>query len=154
MATKSYSLVQYFKVMATDEVVPCGRISDQSQQQLEQVIVMLLKHGTNAGTERIRCKLFHDASLTKLYATGDWFDIADISNLSLYWRGRVGLTFMAKPWLQAGANYYVAVEVGNYARSGDAYYLALSYDWPEPVNSVQPGALYMEIRGQRKVSYF
>lgn len=161
MATERFPAVQYFKTFATGETFGCGGISGQAFQQLAQIIVMFYKHGAHAGTERIRAKIYHDADLTKLYATGDWFDLVDLETnpgdgevLDTYWRGRIGLNFSAKPWLDADSTYYVAAEIDGYTRNADIFYAALMFDWPFPINDSSANAIAMEIRGHRRVSYF
>lgn len=164
MSTKRFPQTQYFKTFEDAEIFLCGGISGHDDQQLAQIIFTLYKHGAHAGTERIRAKIYHDAALTKLYATGDWFDLVDLVNdpsegevLSTYWRGRVGLNFSGKPWLDSQSTYYIAAEIDGYARSLNAFYMALMYDWPFPVNSNSNApnyAIAMEIRGYRQVNYF
>lgn len=160
MATERFPAVQYFKVFEDDEEFLCGGISGQLNQQLAQIVFVLYKHGAHTGTERMRSKIYHDSALTKLYATSDWFDLADIDTnpgdgevLDTYWRGRVAMTFASKPWLDSQSTYFVSMEIDNYTRNADTFYMAIMYDWPFPVNDNQ-NAISMEIYGYRTVNYF
>lgn len=154
----SYPATQFWKVFETDEVVNGGGATFASDAQLAQVVVTMYKQGVVDGTERMRALLYHDASLTKLYATGDWTDLADTFDDATNWRGDVPLDFSegSRPFVEAGQVYYVAIEVDQYTRNGETLYLSLAYDWPLPINDntdIPYYALAMAFYVVQKVAY-
>jgi hypothetical protein len=132
----SYPATQYWKVFETDEVLVAGGATFASDAQLAQVVVTLYAQGTFAGSERMRALLYHDQALTKLYATGAWTSIADAVGAAAAWRGDIPLNFAegSRPFVEAGATYYVAIEVDQYTRDGETLFVSLTYDWPLPIN--------------------
>lgn len=121
---------QVVKVMETDEQYLAGGLVAERTEQLSTLRLLLYKHGVHAGTERARVRLYHDEALTSVYATSSWSSIDAIENLADYWRGWLGFTFEPMRWLVADTTYYVAVEVDDYTRDGDTFYLSFAYDWP------------------------
>ncbi len=152
MPITAYPQYSYWKTADSSETVMAGGFSFQDSQQLRQAVVHLYKHGNGGGSERIRPKLFHDRQLTKLYATGDWFALSGIENLAEYWRGRIGLGFSSKPWIESGRTYYLGLETENYTRSGTTFYLSYMLDLPYQINDNSAGqAVAVEFYGYRTI---
>lgn len=150
MAIRQFPRLQYWKVHATGEVVAAGAIQVAVPQRLGAIKLTVYKHGTEAGTERFRVKLFHDLAQTKLYATSQWVSFEAVneylsSPMGQYWRGTFAFEF-ARPYpnLSTSSTYYVAVESDGYTRNDMLYYVAWCLDWPLPVYN-NPAALQMQI---------
>lgn len=123
MAIQQFDSYALYLVL-NDSPDPAASISATENAQLSQVIVVLYKHGAHAATARIRASLYADVDCTKKIATGDWFNINDITGISTYWLGRIGLTFPTQPWLKSGSTYYIGIESENYTRDAETHYLA------------------------------
>jgi hypothetical protein len=155
MAYASFPNLSYWKVLATGEMPHGGGFTLRFPMRLMNVVLTIYKHGAHAGTERMRVKIFHDASRTKLYATSDWVTVDSFAELHDYWQGRVRFDFTGKPALATTQRYYVAVETDGYARDGGTRYLSLMLDWPMQ-SSIQEDAPYyswkVEFYGERRIT--
>lgn len=154
MAFESFPNLLYCKVMETAEVVLAGGCTLADDQELAHVVMALYKLGAAAGSERLRLKIYHDAALTNLYATGDWATVATAVDGATNWLGRVRFDFATRVNLDAGQEYFVAVEADGYTRIGETFYLAFPLDWPLSINvSAGPYGHAMELYGRRGVRY-
>lgn len=157
MAFADYPSRLIVKTLDSGESIRAGGFTVGADQQLAHLVLTLFVQGASAITqERLRLSLYHDAELTKLYATGTWFKLKTISNLrdGTYWIGRVPFTFTARPQLEAVNSYYVKVESDRYTRVGNSSYLACVLDWPLSINAnedIPHYACAMEIYGERRV---
>jgi len=150
MSIHAFPQYSFWKVADTSETVFAGGFTMGNAQQVYQLITHLYKHGTGAGTEKIRAKIFLDAAMTNLYATSDWFVISEITTLSQYWRGTIAFTFTGKPYVESAKNYYIGFETTGYTRNGDTFYMSYLLDDFEPVNSGFI-ALHCAFLGYRKI---
>ena len=150
----SYPATEYWKVFETAEVVLAGGATFIETAELAQVIVTMYKHGVAAGTETMRVKLYHDAALTKLYATGEWTDLIGGHAGATYWRGRIPLNFAvgSYPFVQPGQEYFVAIETASYTRNGETFFVSLGFDWPLTIND-NASALAMAFMIVDEVAY-
>lgn len=130
-----FPAITYWKTFATDEEFRAGGVTLQDSTHLKHFYLMMYLHGACADTERLRLKIYTDAALTKLYATSDWSNLADIENLANYWRGRLLFTFQTKIWLSSQFQYFISAEIDGYTRNGDTHFVAAMLDWPFPVNT-------------------
>jgi hypothetical protein len=137
MTTEAYPLLPataYVKTWDTAEAVTCGSFDTQDHTDLGHIRLLLYKHGTHGGTERIRLKVYKDSGLTLLLATSEWSALSDITNLSTYWWGWLRFDF-ARQIVNKLSTYYLQLETENYTRNADTYYLSHSLDWPVPQNT-------------------
>lgn len=150
----SFPANQLIKTMATSETVHAGGFTLSRDQELRYGVVTLFKSGTAGGSERLRLKIFHDADLTKLYATGAWSTVATAVGAASHWIGKLRLGFDTPVNVETPEVYHFGIEPENYTRSGDAFYLGFSLDQPIRVNS-HAGALglSLELYGDRGVRY-
>jgi hypothetical protein len=123
----SFRSDQYIKVLDTGEAYHGATFTVDEAQEIGHVRLVLYKHGTHAGTERLRVKLYHASDLTKLYATSEWSDLADISSLGANWIGWLRFDF-DREWLSPSETYYLAVETTGYTRNADTFYLGFALD--------------------------
>lgn len=148
MSVQAFPEYSFWKIADTSEVVLAGGFTFADNQQLHQVIPHVYLHGTLTGTEKIRSKLYLDSALTKVLDTSDWFTLSEITNIAQYWRGRIGLTFSNKPYIETTKTYYISFETTGYTRNADTFYIGYLLDDFNPVNSGLIG-LYAAMTGYR-----
>jgi hypothetical protein len=125
-----------------------GAFSATDDQQLQHLVVTLLKSGTAGGSERLRVKLYNDAALTELYATGSWVTLASLISGSTHWLGAVRLD-LSDVWIEGGQTYHAAVETDSYTPNDVTYWLGVSCDWPLQENAGDEEAAKMSLYGLR-----
>lgn len=153
MSIQQFPSTLYFRVSETAETFVGAGFTPGAHQQLNHAIVMLYSNGAPVKTERFRMKLFHDAAMSKPYATGDWLSLRSIPNISASWLGRVRFDFSSMPWLNAAFTYYLAIEADGYTRNGDSRYCGWKLNWPFTVNAGGiSNALHLELYGTRSKS--
>lgn len=156
MGATQFVARQKVRIVGDSDTVVCGGVDVATDQQLVHVVMTLYKHGAAVGTERFRLKIFTDEALTKIYATGSWLEIADISGVTDYWRGRVRFDFDTRPWLETGSTYWIAMESDGYTRDGIARYISFCLDTPYPVNTsseVDRYPLEMALYSYQRIAY-
>lgn len=123
----------FAKVCGTDELVIGGGFQTPNHLELVHIVMRLYRIGALEGTERMRLNVYRDEDCTKLYASSDWIDIADIPGGSAAgWFGDVRFDF-ASPNINKNYRYYFAVETDGYTRNKNVRYIAFMYDWPDPI---------------------
>jgi len=147
------------KVFETSEVVSPGGFTLAQAQELAYIRLLIYKHGTAAGTEKFRLKVYADADLTKLIATSAWSEFANPDAAAILaasaWLGYLRFDF-AREWLPASQAFYLALESSGYTRNLNTFYVGGILDWPVPTytQTYSPRfAFAMEIYGYRKVAY-
>lgn len=121
----------YFRAIETDEAVNLGSISLPSAVELHAIRVLLYKQGTAGGSERWRILAYRDSAKTDLAYTSEYTNLTDIESLGANWFGWVSSNF-DREQVPASTTFYLTMEVENYTRNADTYYLALSLEWPNP----------------------
>lgn len=121
----------YFRVLETNDTVNLGSMSLPSAIELYAIRILLYKHGTSGGSERFRLKLYRDSGRTDLAYTSAYSDLADVTDLGAKWFGWVSILF-DREHVPASTTFYPTLEVENYTRNADTYYLSCSLDWPNP----------------------
>jgi len=128
MAFKNFSNVLKIRVLETGELVPCGTAQPAKAIELQYLQLVLFVHGSLAGTEKVRVKLFNDTALTKLFATSNWASVAAIPGVGVDWIGWLRFDF-ARQFLSPFDVYSVAVETTGYTRNVDTSYLGVALDY-------------------------
>jgi hypothetical protein len=121
----------YFRALETNETVSLGSVSLPSAIEIHAIRVLIYKQGTAGGTERWRIKAYRDATKTDLAYTSAYTNLTDITDLGTNWYGWVSASF-SRENVPATTTFYLSLELENYTRNADTYYLALSLDWPNP----------------------
>lgn len=134
MSIEQIIATQWHKKFDNDEVVPIGSFSTISDEELQYLQHYFFIHGNIAWTERFRSKIYSDANYLSLLYTSDWSSFSNITDRGQYWQGWVRSDFH-REHLKAGVTYWLAVEIGNYVRNADTFYISLKYDYD---NSVYP----------------
>jgi hypothetical protein len=135
VAFESFPNLIYAKVLETSETALGGGFAHETDCfQLAHTVVTLYRHGTLGGSEQLRLKLCHDATLAKTYATSSWLTLSDVDGLSGggAWIGRLRFDWPTLPHWAEGSRLYLACESASYTRNGTTSYLALMLDWPLP----------------------
>jgi hypothetical protein len=140
MSVEQFPRDQYWKVIGTAELWNGGGFSYAGIERIAYVKLTMLKAGTAVGDEQFRIKLFNDAAMTSLYATGDWRSLAEVAeivgaDLTESWRADVRFDFPSLPWVEAGRQYFMAIESQNYTRDSSYFYVGFLLDWPYPTNT-------------------
>jgi hypothetical protein len=115
------------RVLDTDETAKVGSFQTATDIELKYIRVKLYIQGTLGGTERMRAKVYGDADRTALLYTSAWSDLSDITGLSGTWLGWLRLDFSAEH-LNKNIEYFLSIEIDNYTRNGDTFYVALGID--------------------------
>lgn len=131
---------QVVKTLGTDERAHLGGYRLKRDMELAHIRLVIYKHGTAAGDEKLRLGLYSRADLAGPVALSNWVDVADFAEDD-YWTGLVRFDF-AREFLDADSIYHLGIEADEYTRGGQAFYLAVVADWPDPVNVPQSGSGY------------
>lgn len=137
MAYKDFSETIYIKTVDTSENVKVGGLKLDTSGELGHIRVLMYIAGILAGSEQIRINICSDAACTKTIYTSDWSDIADITDengatTTGNWLGWIRTDFN-KENLNSAITYYAQVELQNYTRNADTFYIGLAYDFPLPI---------------------
>lgn len=133
MGFTQFPATQYFSIFETNDVVKLGSFRLNESGFLKSAYIRIYINGVTqlGGSERIRLKVYSDASHTKLMATGEWRNISSITNLgTTNWLGKILLSFDTAFNMNKNTAYYLEVDSDNYTRNGDTFYMGLSYDFP------------------------
>ena len=128
------------RVMETNEEADMGTYSMSSSIEISQLVLTFLKHGTEGGSERLRIRAYEvvGASVAENPTSStEWVNLSDVQDSSgaamgTYFLGTIKFEF-ATPI--RGSNYELRLDVDNYTRNADTYYLAYVFDHPKIVNS-------------------
>ena len=126
----------YFKTIDTGETPHLGTFALGEDMQLNYARLLLFKKALTITTEQLRIVVLSSisAGVGTAIATSDWFDIIDITNLATNWIGFIRFDF-AGEFLESNSSYFVRLETANYTAVVDTSYLAVSLDWPNPINT-------------------
>lgn len=134
MSIEQIPSVQWYKKFEDDEIVKIGSFTMIQDEELQYLMNYFFIHGNIAGTERFRAIAYSDPDYLSQIYVSDWSNFSDITGRGQYWQGWVRSTFH-REHLKDGRTYYLAVEIDNYVRNADTFYIALKYDYD---NSVYP----------------
>lgn len=135
MAFKDFSQDQFVKSLDTGEEGRMGSFTTSVNGELDAVRVLIYIEGVSSlgGTEQIRCKMHGEATFSSPIYTSSFSNISDIPNLgSTNWIGYIRMDFNREN-LNQNITYFPTVELQNYTRSGDTFFIGLSYDFPSPI---------------------
>jgi len=134
MAILQHPAEEYCKVVDTDELCVAGGFQTARHEELRHIVMRLYKKGARGGSERMRLKIFLDDSCLHLYAWSSWVRLSDIEGIDAdaAWKGDVRFDFES-PNINKHRTYWVAIEIENYTRNRDTFFLAFLYDWPDPL---------------------
>lgn len=156
MEFESFPAEGRFKTAATGELVEAGGATFPAHQELAGFYVTVYMQGARGAAEQIRAKIFSDSAYTKLLATGEWANLVEANEGATNWLGKILLSFDPPHNIEAGTEYFLAIETDGYTRDGDTSYIAFSYDWPLPINDNVDApfyALQMDWRSYQRVRY-
>lgn len=131
MAFLNFPETLYVKTIDTSEEIKLGSIKVTNSLELANIRVFLYIKGTLGGTEQIKVHLSSDVSCTKKIISSDWSDLSGLP---------VGGNFLG--WVRTDFNreglnqnitYYCSLELNNYTRNADTFYLSGVFDFPAPV---------------------
>lgn len=140
------------KTFDDDEEVAAGAFTFPDHMEIAHARLVVYKHGSHAGTERLRVNIYSDSAYSNLMHQSDWSEIADIDGIDAidYWIGWLRFDF-DREHVNLNYTYYIAVEIDGYTRDSDAYYIAGVLDWPlEHMTHVADQGLALVFYGYRQ----
>ena len=135
MAFKDFAETQFIQALDTGVDERMGGFTPVKNAELKHVRIFLYIQGVSSlgGSEKIRCVMHAELVNDSPVYTSSFSNISDITNLgSTNWLGFVRIDFNREN-LNKNITYFPRIETSNYTRSGDAFFLGLSYDFPSPV---------------------
>lgn len=133
MGVKNFSEVLQVKTMNTAETLHIGGLSPTSSHEIGHARIWLFKHGTSGGNERIRVKITSDAAGQRVLDISSWSTLSDISGFDDGdWLGWVKVDFN-RITRRPNVVYHFHLEIDNYTRNGETYYLSVVRDYPASI---------------------
>ena len=134
MAFKSFPSTIHFKTVDTSEITKTGSFKTANSGELGYMRVLTYICGTLAGPEQIRIKICANAACDKIIYTSDWSSISAIKDengtiSTGNWLGWLRVTFNREN-LNNEITYYGKIELQNYTRNVDVFYIGFGYDLP------------------------
>lgn len=137
MSFNQFARDQYIRVIETNETATMGAYKLTNPIELDQVLLWLNIEGTPGGSESLQIHVYGSADTdTPLYSSEaqNLSDVAfsfdpDLGN----WLGVVPFVFNRETL--GAQTYYLSVELTNYTRDADNYYIGYVFDNPEAVYS-------------------
>lgn len=135
MAFLQFPISQYFRIFETGETeVKGGYFILTTGTDLLHIMATIFINGTLAGSERMRFNIYgNDTSTTPIYSS-DWADLSAIGAYTLNWLGNIYFDFEAAP-LNPNLTYYIRIEIENYTRNFNTFYIGVNLDWVSEVNT-------------------
>lgn len=128
MAFEPFPRDQYVRVADTDTPFNGGGITVPEIIDLQYLRIRIYIKGTLGGSEQIRIKLYDDpAHSGGPIATSAWADIAEIDTVG-NWIGDIYIEFDPPIPLNPDLEYFTRVELQNYTRNGDTFYIGCCLD--------------------------
>jgi hypothetical protein len=118
-----------FSVWNNSSEIPMGRFKPQVNSYLKNIWSRVYINGNIVGSERIRINIKSDNE-TLIFQSA-WSNISDIEDLSEYWLGFIRLDFNGYN-ISKEVWYNAYMEIENYTRIGDTFYIGVSFDFPFP----------------------
>lgn len=120
----------------TSETLVIGNYTLTTGTEIGHGRLTLYKHGNMGGSEVARL-VIKDVASNYAIATSDWMDIFSLESEGDYWIGWVRFDFNRENL--PPTEYEISIELSNYTRNSDTYYLAVVLDYT-PVIYTQNGA--------------
>lgn len=138
MAYTQFPDVLQIKTLDTSEEYNFANFSTANYyQELANAYIHVYVHGTEGGSEEIRVKIYSDSGLSSVIDTSNWAPLSLREAIGTYDLNTIRIDFNSK-MLAPATTYYATVELQNYTRSGDTFYIGI-------VNYTQEG--WMELPG-------
>lgn len=132
MAFKDFSNQLYIKTLDTGEEGGLGTFTLTQNFEVNYMQMPIYVHGALGGTERLRINVYSSTN-SSLLMQSDWSNLSDIDNIGAYWIGKIRFNFTRK-YLQKTVPIVLKLEVDNYTRNGDTFYIGYVLDWPLETN--------------------
>ena len=122
---------KYVKTIDTSEIVRLGSINIVDNIELQYIRPSIFIYGALGGIEQIRVNLYGDENhLNKIFSSS-WRNLSEISMSTNYWLGWIRCDF-ARQNINKNITYYLSVELNNYTRNGETFWIGLNRDYPTP----------------------
>jgi hypothetical protein len=126
----------YYRILESNEEAKGGYFTLTDSMDLKHIVPQIFIHGTMSGSEQVRMKIYgaNGASATSTpIAVSAYAPLADIGNYTSNWLGDIFLDFSGEP-LKSGVSYYMSLQIANYTRNADTFYIGVNLDWYPDVN--------------------
>lgn len=143
MSGGDFAATQFIKSFDTNEQIKKGGFKINQDGEWGYMGHVIYIHGGLAGTEKIRTKLYSDDTHSNLLYTSDWTDISETQKLSGSdgWFGYIRNKFNDEN-LNGALWYYAGVELTDYTRNAETFYIGLTRDFPFPIYKITPTPAY------------
>ena len=139
MAFTQFPSRLFVRELDTSETLLMGGYTVSEPIAMTKAVLSIYKHGTAAGSESLRLKVFGaELTTSPAVATSNYSAIADIPGISTYWLGNLTFTFPTPVNLNPNNAAWFALEGLSYTRT-DSFYLSYILDWPYPVSTQLTG---------------
>lgn len=135
MSILNFSNVKYIKSIDTGELIRCGGFKIGQKGEIGNLYTSFYVHGTPAGTERFRTKLYLDPSHKVHYCTSEWSNLSDATTGN--WFGLIRSDYNGEN-INPNITYYVEVEFDSYTRVGETFWIGVARDFPDPIYTMSP----------------
>lgn len=129
------------KVFDSGEEVDCGNAVFASAIELKHLRFTVYKQGTPlGGSETLQVHIYSDSLKTNKLYSSDVVTVGDINNPDIgtttNWLGRVRFDFTPEVPINPNITYYVSLEIDNYTRNADTFFMGIALDTPISVNVI------------------
>ena len=117
----------------TGSVLYCGPFSVDVRELL-YAEVELVKFGTRGGSEQARLNVYSRSDMAVLLYSSSWRSLSDLTGIddASSWIGRVRFDFNRQN-LNPLNTLHVGLELDNYTRNGNVFFVAARMDYPDKV---------------------
>lgn len=115
------------RVIASSAVTDLGSFQPIENLELYAMRVKLFIKGTTGGTERARIKIFGESTRGSALYTSSWSTLSSITTLAANWQGWLRFDFN-KENINKDIAYFLGIEIENYTRNGETYYISYALD--------------------------
>jgi len=133
MTIVDFSEYQYCKTLDANEVVPMGSFTmvESGLLSAARPLIFIKNYPELAANTNLTIKFYNDKYLTSLYCTSAVLDLSTVtfSSGGTCFLGYVELNLPGNT-TQLNDILYPTIEIGDYARRGDDFYIGLIYDYP------------------------
>lgn len=136
MSILNFPESQQVELFENNGSIVLGGYAIDTEIELQHVNVMLYKHGGLVGTERVRVRVTSDLQGLRTIHASEWSDLSDSNNINDgdHWLGWIRTDF-ARQGMAKDVTRYLVLDIDNYTRNGDTYYIAAVKDYPFPIYS-------------------
>jgi hypothetical protein len=135
MAYINFPEVLDIKSLDTSEAYQFASFTSTYPQELGHIVCHLYVHGAEGGTEQARVSVYSDSGMSTLVDQSAWATLSERDAIGTYDLNSIRFDFNRKV-LAADTIYYAKIELQNYTRNSDTFYIGIvltsDENWMEP----------------------